>query len=51
MDTVPVFRGLYVSPEARDEEMAAQFKAAGVPNEPPLRINIGDLIEEAGRFC
>lgn len=36
---------------ARDEEMAAQLKAASVPNEPPLRVNIGDLIEEAGRFC
>ena len=34
-----------------DEKMAKQLEKLGVPNEPPLRISIGDLIEEAGRLC
>jgi hypothetical protein len=36
---------------AVDEKMAADLRAAGIPNEPPLRVNVGDMIEEAGRFC
>lgn len=36
---------------ALDEEMAEQLRQAGVPNDPPLRINVGDMIEEAGKFC
>lgn len=36
---------------AVDEKMAADLRKAGLPNEPPLRVNVGDMIEEAGKFC
>jgi hypothetical protein len=36
---------------AADQAMGAQLKAAGVPNDPPMRVSIGDMIEEAGRLC
>lgn len=36
---------------AVDEKMAADLRKAGIPNEPPLRVNVGDMIEEAGKFC
>lgn len=34
-----------------DEKMAADLKAAGIPNDPPLKVNIGDMIAEAGKLC
>ncbi len=34
-----------------DSKMAADLKAAGLPNDPPLRVSIGDLIAEAGKLC
>lgn len=34
-----------------DEAMAENLKALGAPNDPPLRVNIGDMIVEAGKLC
>jgi hypothetical protein len=36
---------------AVDKKMAAEFKANDIPNDPPVRINVGDMIEEAGKLC
>jgi hypothetical protein len=36
---------------AIDKKMAAEFKANDIPNDPPVRINVGDMIEEAGKLC
>lgn len=36
---------------AVDAGMVAELKTAGASNDPPVRINIGDMIEEAGTLC
>ena len=34
-----------------DEAMAKALKAAGATDEPPTKVNIGDMISEAGNYC
>lgn len=34
-----------------DKKMAEDLKAIGAPNEPPIKMNVGDMIAEAGKFC
>lgn len=34
-----------------DERMAEMLKEAGAENDPPIRVSIGDMLEEAGRHC
>lgn len=34
-----------------DQEMADNLEALGAPNDPPIRVNIGDMISEAGKYC
>jgi len=36
---------------AVDERTAAEYARAGIPNDPPVRINVGDMIQEAGKLC
>lgn len=36
---------------AIDEAMARDLARAGVPNDPPVRINVGDMIQETGKLC
>lgn len=36
---------------AVDRKMAEMLEKAGAPNEPPLRVSVGDMIEEAGKLC
>jgi hypothetical protein len=36
---------------AEDAKMNSQLEAAGVTGGPPLRVSIGDMIEEAGKLC
>ena len=42
-DLTPIWRD--------DEVMAEALRARGAVDEPPTKVNIGDMIEEAGRFC
>jgi hypothetical protein len=36
---------------AVDQKTMAEFRAAGLKDGPTLRINIGDMIQEALKFC
>jgi hypothetical protein len=36
---------------AEDSKMMAELRAAGVNDGPILRVNIGDMIDEASKVC
>lgn len=41
-----------IDPFWREDQVMADFtRSRGIPNDPPVRVSISDMIDEAGKYC